>query len=62
MPLKALVRRDVDQARREAYPTIGDQLGALWKILEDGPTPDDAKEIQQQIRDVKAKFPKRREA
>jgi len=59
--LKALVRRDIDHARREEYPSIGDQLDAFWKILAVSGIvcPEDAERIRKKVDDVKRKYPKR---
>lgn len=48
-----------DEKRLREYPTIGDQLDALWKLL--GPTApqnSDARDIFSRIQSVKAKYPK----
>lgn len=49
--------------RAVAYPKPSDQLDALWKIvtaLVDGePAPKDALDVLAQVREVKARFPKK---
>jgi len=50
---------DYRDQRIRGYPTIGDQLDALWKLL--GPTApqgSEAKAVFAQIQAVKAKYPK----
>ena len=53
---------DCAQKRREAYPTIPEQIGAIWKILHamqmGETTPEDAIKIQDSIDLVKAKYPR----
>lgn len=43
---------DYAKRRREAYPSIGDQLDALWKGGEE------AAKMKQKILDVKNQYPK----
>lgn len=48
-----------DQLRAREYPTLGDQLDALWKLL--GPTApkgSDAAQVFQAIQNVKQRHPK----
>lgn len=47
-------------ARLEAYPSIGDQLDALWKsgLLDALPADNPARQMQAQIMAVKAAHPK----
>lgn len=47
--------------RVPAYPSIGDQLDALWKIIAHGDfdkLPGDAQNVLNKILDVKTQFPK----
>ena len=43
--------------RREEYPSVGDQLDAIWKMLEpeDG---SEAQDIKDKINAIKSSFPK----
>src|SRR5678809_609768 len=46
--------------RAQAYPPIGDQLDAIWKIIQANPDiviPVDSAPVLTQINDVKAEFP-----
>jgi len=49
-------------ARRSEYPPFGDQLDAAWKIIEalinNKPIPADAKAVLEQIKEIKARYPK----
>ena len=62
------VRIDADYAtaRRAAYPDIGDQLDAMFKIIEairrSEPLPADALEVLDKVRAVKAVYPKQEAA
>lgn len=52
-----------DALRRAEYPSVGDQLDAIWKIIDqflgiDGIENTDAKSMLGTIKDVKAKYPK----
>ena len=38
------------------YPEIGDQLDALWKIVENIPGPQDAEKVRKSIINVKKKL------
>ncbi|MEJ0004375.1 MAG: hypothetical protein WDN30_14105 [Pararobbsia sp.] len=53
---------DYRAPRAAAYPDIGDQLDAIWKLLETqyaGATmPPDAARLAAAVRAVKAKYPK----
>jgi hypothetical protein len=62
---KALEQAVIDaplKARLAEYPSIGDQLDALWKIVTAmqgmADIPDDAGAVMQIIQDVKQKHPK----
>ncbi len=62
MKLKASIKRDIAEARWAEYPSIGDQLDAIWKILETlgvKDVPQDAAEVMSKVTLVKEKFPKR---
>lgn len=48
----------VDLARKRAYPSIGDQLDALWKAIGPGLDHPEAKAMLRRIQDVKARNPK----
>ncbi|AVX21585.1 protein of unknown function [Carboxydocella sporoproducens DSM 16521] len=45
------------EKRRQEYPPIGDQLDALWKLLEP-PAGTEAHELKQKILAIKARYPK----
>ena len=45
------------EKRAKAYPPIGDQLDALWKMIEPPPG-SEAEAMKAQIMAVKAKYPK----
>ncbi|WP_374556591.1 hypothetical protein [Aquitalea pelogenes] len=48
-----------DGRRAAAYPDMGDQLDAIWKVLELLPVlPPDTAAMLQQIQQVKADYPK----
>lgn len=47
----------IRQERAAAYPSLGDQLGALWKLL-DPPAGTEAAAIKAQVEAVKAQHPK----
>lgn len=52
-----IVRPDIPDyyaLRRAEYPTIGDQLGAMWK----GPDSVEFTDMMQKIADIKLKYPK----
>lgn len=44
-------------SRRGEYPVFGDQLDAIWKLL-DNATDSQALAVKQAVLDVKAKYPK----
>jgi hypothetical protein len=49
------------QAKRERdYPSVGDQLDAIWKALEPGKAnlPKEARDMVERVQGVKQKFPK----
>lgn len=52
----------VDEARRREYPGTGEQLDALWKLVDallaQSPPPADAMAVRDAVRDVKARHPK----
>lgn len=56
------VATDHKERRSHEWPSVGEQLGAIWKILhalEMGETPPaDAIAIQDQIDNIKAKYEK----
>jgi hypothetical protein len=56
-PFSADEKRDL---RASTYPSIGDQLDAIWKVLEAAsvPLPPEAAEMLKRIKAVKARFPK----
>jgi hypothetical protein len=45
------------RARRDGYPSLGDQLDAIWKMLEPADA-SEAKAIKDAIATVKAAYPK----
>lgn len=47
--------RDYRRARGEAYPSIQDQLDALWKGGEE------AENMRRKVNDVKTKYPKNKD-
>lgn len=49
---------DYARARRHAYPSMGDQLDALWKELGDETLGEDAHGMRERIRAVKRALPK----
>jgi hypothetical protein len=53
-------RKTVYRKRRAAgYPTIGDQLDIIWKVLDTLPAlPAEAAEMIAKIKDIKVKYPK----
>lgn len=50
--MKFKVKQDYAELRRKAYPSIQDQLDALWKGGKD------AEDMRQKVQAVKDKFPK----
>ena len=49
-----------DKRRAEAYPPIGDQLDAIWKLVESlGDDAAPARDMLTKIQAVKNRFPKR---
>lgn len=53
---------DYRKCRAKEYPDVGDQLDALWKVLQANPTvsiPEEAQGVVARIGEVKRKFPKR---
>lgn len=63
------IDRPVQTLRRGEYPEIGEQLDAIWKMLDAimphlpaaalDAIPGDALAVLQQVEDVKFRFPKR---
>lgn len=56
--MKIIHRWDYSEARRESYPPIGDQLDAIWKLLQTQQLTGDARVMLEKIAGVKARFPK----
>jgi len=56
------LRADVATARKASYPDAGEQLDALWKIVDAlinrQPLPADALAVRDQIAQIKARYPK----
>lgn len=57
--MKIVHRKDYREARRAAYPDIGDQLDAIWKALavQQG-LPSDTQAMLTQVYEVKRRYPK----
>jgi ABC-type Fe3+-citrate transport system substrate-binding protein len=59
---RIVIKEDYRKLRAREYPSVGDQLDALWKTvqaLQDGKSiPDDAAEVLSRIRSIKAGAPK----
>lgn len=50
---------NIDELRKKAYPPIGDQLDALWKLLgQTAPQGSSAADLYRQIQAVKQRYPK----
>lgn len=51
---------DYRKLRAKEYPTVGDQLDALWKLLQvlDVEIPDESQDVINAINSVKSKYPK----
>lgn len=63
--MRRIIYRDHKEVRAKHYPSINDQLDALWKALEHIATknkkdnyPADVKAIVKQIQEVKKMYPK----
>jgi len=56
--MKIHVTGDYRQRRAQEYPSVGEQLDALWKEMQALPRTEEAEAMLQRIRDVKAKYPK----
>ncbi len=58
--MKITHRPDPAPLRRDAYPSIGDQLDAIWKALRANPDllPPDTQAMLQKIDEVKTNYPK----
>jgi hypothetical protein len=60
--VKIVHNPDPRPLRQKAYPSTGDQLDAIWKIvnalLAGGIPPDDALKVRDEIAAVKAKYQK----
>jgi hypothetical protein len=56
--LKHRLRVDPLQRRREEYPPIGDQLDAIWKMLDGKDLPAETAAMLQTVKSVKARFKK----
>lgn len=56
--MKITVKGDYRTLRAQEYPSIGEQLDALWKEMQALPRTQEAEAMLQRIRDVKAKYPK----
>jgi len=58
--MKLTHRKDYAEARREAYPPLGDQLDALWKALDASgqALPPEAQQVLDYVKSVKRRFPK----
>lgn len=59
--MKARVRQDYAQRRRQEYPSIEDQLDALWSFVGSLPPaqlPDKARDTLQLIERIKRKYAK----
>lgn len=50
--------RDYAEARRSEYPSIGDQLDALWKTLSTQNLPKETRDLLDRIEATKRKYPK----
>lgn len=56
---KIIHKEDYVAARRQAYPPLGDQLDALWKLVEKLlPAQTEADPTFRKVREVKSRFPK----
>lgn len=62
MPTRIDLRADAATARQAAYPDTGEQLDALWKIVDAlinrQPLPAEALAVRDQIAQIKARYPK----
>lgn len=62
MSTRVDLRADPVVAREAAYPDIGDQLDALWKLvdalIDRKPLPADALAVRAAVSAVKARYPK----
>ena len=47
-----------DQQKSALYPSVGDQLDAIWKIISNIKAPADAEKVRSKISDVKNKLQK----
>lgn len=57
--MKIVHVEDYAKLRREAYPDVGDQLDAMWKMLANvNPKTPEAQAMLDQVAAVKTKYPK----
>lgn len=58
--MKLTINVDYRQKRRDRYPTIGDQLDAIWKVLAENPDalPADTRAMLEKVQSVKTEVPK----
>lgn len=57
--MKIVHKSDYREKRRKAYPDIGDQLDAMWKMLSAvNPKTPEAEAMLAEVQAVKAKYPK----
>ena len=61
--MKVLIRKDINEARAKAYPSTGDQLDAIWKIIAaievGNALPRDALKVMEKVKKVKIDIQKR---
>lgn len=56
--MKHNLQVDYRKKRRMDYPSIGDQLDAIWKALDGRDLPPETADMLKAIKSVKAKFKK----
>lgn len=56
--MKITHRRDYAEARRGAYPPVGDQLDVIWKALSTLPVSPETRAMLEAVQAVKRTFPK----
>lgn len=58
--MKITIKQDYAAARRKAYPSLADQLDAVWKHIsaQPGPKQPDVQAMLDKVAAVKARYPK----